>query len=493
MKITNSIALVVGAAASVAMASPPDAFTVTAQVRDMSPAHPDFDPGQRSAGHVTGLLSPTLDDAGYPSATGDGDIVGTPWLDENGNPTAGPFGSDLLAEAQKVTDFEIDDGVVTVNEDFAVRVRVLGSAIETGSYTIPTTSRVSVSGQVFEPFGAYLSPVAGNLNDDPSSTGGSPRSDLEYVAAQKFSAGSMITVDGRSWMKTGSGVTGLNDGDWKMHMDESTTGNSPQIFVLRDGDAVPEIDGVYSQADVREYVSDYIDVATDTITLETNEVIYLFELGTSYSNSSADFQDLVVLLDFAKNPQALEGFGDVCGTVPDYTEPVLTGTSRESIGSDSSLDDWFKDKPGKNATALRSLRFSDDDGDGIYEYWDNDFAPIDGQLYRNDDGDSNRYFTMSTEFEGIYNQCSGDFVEVASDASAWVYINGQLVIDLGGEADGKSQRIELDRLGLPDGEPYTVQIFYAQRSAGASEIGIRTNIMPTGSRQVIRPGSAFFD
>ncbi|MEM9066152.1 MAG: fibro-slime domain-containing protein [Planctomycetota bacterium] len=494
MKTAKMMFVLVGSAAGLAGATPPPAFTVQATVRDFSPGQPDFQGTGATPDHVMGLVESGLGDNGLPVFTGGGQVVETPWLDENGNATAGPFGSDVVADGDKVNDFAIDtDGIVTVNEDFAVRVRVLGSAIETGSYTIPTTSQVAVDGSFFEPFGAYDSPTQGNLNDDPSGTGDTYRGPFEFVASQTFAAGSTITVDGRSWIKDSSSYNGTQDSHWNVHMDESTSTGSQQIFVLRDGDPVPNITAMYNQASVRDYVGEFIDSATDTITLESNEVIYLFELGTSHSNSNADFQDLVVLLDFAKNANALQPQSDICGVTPEYTSPVLGQSSDQGIASSDSFGGWFDNRPGVNAGAVRSLRFADDDGDGVYEYWDNDFTPINGALYMNDVSGSNRYFTMQTSFSGTHTQCGGEFIEVTADANVWVYINGELVIDLGGSADGKAQRVELDRLGLTSGEAYTVDFFYAQRTPDASAIRIATNVTPSTSREIIQAPSNLWD
>ena len=74
--------------------------------------------------------------------------------------------------------------------------------------------------------------------------------------------------------------------------------------MLRNGDPVPSIDGIYGQGSVKDFVSDYIDVSSNTMALEDNEVIYLYELGTTYSSSSADFQDLVVLVSLSASPVA---------------------------------------------------------------------------------------------------------------------------------------------------------------------------------------------
>ena len=114
-------------AASTAFAG--DAFTIRSVVRDFSPSHPDFSGAGVTDSHVAGMMGPTLSSSGRPEATLTGTEISQPWTDANGNPVMGPFGNSNLGSALEVTKFDISDGEVTVNEDFAVNVKILGSAI----------------------------------------------------------------------------------------------------------------------------------------------------------------------------------------------------------------------------------------------------------------------------------------------------------------------------------------------------------------------------
>ena len=58
----------------------------------------------------------------------------------------------------------------------------------------------------------------------------------------------------------------------------------------------------------------------------------------------------------------------------------------------------------------------------------------------------------------------------------WVFIDGSLVMDIGGIRPGTDQHIDLDRLGLEDGGMYDFRLFYAQRNALSSSFNITTNI-----------------
>lgn len=76
--------------------------------------------------------------------------------------------------------------------------------------------------------------------------------------------------------------------------------NSPtQVKVLTNGQQAPNIQGFGGQADVAQYLGNYLNEEGQVV-LANNQVIYLYELGVNLSSnpysSAADFQDAVVLL-----------------------------------------------------------------------------------------------------------------------------------------------------------------------------------------------------
>ena len=204
------------------------------------------------------------------------------------------------AEEDDDIDFEIDDGKVVPSEPFAARVTVLGAAISYGSqYDMHVTTRCTAGSQTFTPFGDPASAVAGNVNDNNN-----PR---HYIPPNIFPAGTPVTVYGKSWKKKKSWYSGTKEWHWTGYMSADSVTGTPQIIVLRDGDAVPDIEPFLNQGAITEFVIDYIDQTTNTMKLDENQAIYLFELGTSnLASSAADFQDLVVLVTLASDPADLE-------------------------------------------------------------------------------------------------------------------------------------------------------------------------------------------
>lgn len=185
--------------------------------------------------------------------------------------------------------FEIDGGEVIPEVPFSAKLTVIGAGIEAFGFKYPVTLQLVVDNVVTEPFGAFGLPLDGNVNDDSN-----PR---QYTVPGEFASDSTISVNARSWRKKF-----LTNGSQNSHYNQWYTVNSsddsPVVLTLRDGDDVPDIKGWGSQADVEDYLEGYIDLDTNTVTLSANQAIYLFELSTTNPNSStADFQDVVVLVD----------------------------------------------------------------------------------------------------------------------------------------------------------------------------------------------------
>ncbi len=114
---------------------------------------------------------------------------------------------------------------------------------------------------------------------------------------------------------------------------------------------------------------------------------------------------------------------------------------------------------------------------GVYEYLDDGFHPADGRLLGNEGDDHNNYFTYAINAEFVYEQCTGQFVEFMGSDDAWLFIDGKLVMDLGGMRQGTEQHVDLDRLGLEDGDVYDVHFFYAQRQPLEAVFRLRTTTL----------------
>jgi fibro-slime domain-containing protein len=254
-----------------------------------------------------------------------------------------------------------------------------------------------------------------------------------------------------------------------------------------------------------------VNFSNNTISLQENQVLYLFELGVLGTSSSADFQDLVVLISLGTEPayfpaDATEfGGGTVaagykvnsqwrdsagrniaphlatasgtnsCGQSISDTLGAAGPKNNGGINSAESFSQWFRDVPGVNLSGTHIIEMVED-SNGVFEYATNDFHPIDGELLGNEGDAHNNYFTYAFEFDFKYEECEGYFFEFSGSDDAYVFIDSDLAMDHGGVKPNASQVVDLDRMGLSDGQTYRLRFFYAQRQDEDASFSLRTNI-----------------
>lgn len=161
--------------------------------------------------------------------------------------------------------------------------------------------------------------------------------------------------------------------------------------------------------------------------------------------------------------------------------------STGGVQSAASFKQWFRDVPGVNLSAPLTLRFVRT-ADGSYVFDDKTdpeyaslggFFPIDNQLFGNSPGSPkhNYHFTFELRTQFRYDASANQIFKFTGDDDVFVYINGRLVIDLGGVHAAHDQFVDLNRLGLVDGETYRLDFFFAERHRTQSNFRIQTNLM----------------
>jgi fibro-slime domain-containing protein len=141
-----------------------------------------------------------------------------------------------------------------------------------------------------------------------------------------------------------------------------------------------------------------------------------------------------------------------------------------------TFTDWFHDRDEINLPRDFTLELQESE-DGVH-FRDSSFFPLDDSS-----ASHNHYFTY--QLRGVFDYRGGEAIKITADDDLWAFVNGHLIIDLGGVHSPITQVVQLDReaarIQLRVGNSYRLDIFAAQRRSPTSVLGIDASL------QCIRP------
>lgn len=489
---TNTARMIAAGACSLAAlsgtAAGQDSVLIHGYIYDFHADHPDFGLGTGSGGEVTGLVDTVLGSNGKPAFMGSGTALGVQALDGDGEPIAphlySPWdgsGSALVLESDPT-----QSGSATLDTYDPTLGYDPGTAVEVTNPPPPVAGIMNISPPPFDSSVVKVSSMTYKNEKSGFTISGTHHTENFSMkqSIMNVVGDVVIRVDGSFSILTSSGIN-IPDGS-------SLTiwfGGSFQIrnhctdINVSSGDHTRLVFNNFGTTDM------YIENNSDTMATinSPNATVRCENSSNFYGTISAAGLDLanscgVHLAGEVPSPSTCFAEGD--------TQEASGSSSTGQVAGISTFNQWFSSVPGINDFERHQMFLTNTGGN--YEMSTTEWDPINGELYGNEGDSGNRGFTFAGESQFEYAECADQYFEIETAMDAWVFIDDELVIDLGGNTGMSSQRIQTDRMNLADGL-HTLRVFIAQRQAGTDGLRITTSLGLTPPKGAVYQMSTHHD